>query len=141
MVKNRTKKVAPTTGLLPGEYSAMVLLVDDDAIIGKLVGSALGGRPDIDFHFCAKPAEALALTERIKPTVILQDQVLPGIDGPTQVRAYRASRIVWDIPIVVLSAKDEPGTASPRARLAFRPNSCEALAIPLIYKTEMAFLH
>ena len=62
-------------------YAIMVLLVDDQAMIGEAVRRALLGEPDIDFHYCADPAEAVAVAKEIKPTVILQDLVMPGVDG------------------------------------------------------------
>jgi PleD family two-component response regulator len=50
--------------------------------------------------------------ERIKPTVILQDLVMPDVDGLSLVRAYRAHAATRQIPIVVLSAKEEPTVKS-----------------------------
>ncbi len=102
------QKMSSPTGLLPEDYCAMVLLVDDDAMVGELIGATIDGNTDINFHFCVNPGEALALAEEIQPTVILQDLVLPGVDGLTLVRAYRAGRKTRDIPIVVLSAREEP---------------------------------
>ncbi|WP_020206916.1 MULTISPECIES: response regulator [Cupriavidus] len=92
----------------PEEYLAMVLLVDDQAMIGEAVRRELEPEKDIDFHYCAKPDEAVAVAERTRPTVILQDLVMPGIDGLTLVRRYRANPATRDIPIIVLSTKEEP---------------------------------
>ena len=89
------------------EYMAMVLLVDDQAIIGEAVRRALAVEPDIDFHYCAQPDEAVAVAERTQPTVILQDLVMPGTDGLTLVRRYRENPGTRDIPIIVLSTKEE----------------------------------
>ncbi|MGO4762666.1 diguanylate cyclase [Cupriavidus sp. 2KB_3] len=89
------------------EYMAMVLLVDDQAIIGEAVRRALAGEPDIDFHYCAQPDDAVAVAERTQPTVILQDLVMPGTDGLTLVRRYRENPGTRDIPIIVLSTKEE----------------------------------
>lgn len=89
------------------EYLAMVLLVDDQAIIGEAVRRALAGESDIDFHYCAQPEEAVAVAERTQPTVILQDLVMPGTDGLTLVRRYRENPGTRDIPIIVLSTKEE----------------------------------
>lgn len=90
------------------EYMAMVLLVDDQAIIGEALRRALAGETDIDFHYCANPEEAVAVAERTQPTVILQDLVMPGTDGLTLVRRYRENPGTRDIPIIVLSTKEEP---------------------------------
>jgi two-component system chemotaxis family response regulator WspR len=40
--------------------------------------------------------------------VILQDLVMPGLDGLTLVREYRNNPITRDIPIIVLSTKEDP---------------------------------
>ncbi|WP_235582074.1 diguanylate cyclase [Rhizobacter sp. Root1221] len=88
--------------------AVMVLLVDDQAMVGEAVRRALLNQPGIDFHYCADPAKAVAVAEQIRPTVILQDLVMPGIDGLTLVRRYRANSATSDIPIVVLSTTEDP---------------------------------
>ncbi len=94
------------------EYTVMVLLVDDQAMVGEAIRRALANQPDIDFHYCANPADALGVATQIKPTVILQDLVMPGVDGLTLVRQYRAKPATQDVPIIVLSTKDEPAIKS-----------------------------
>ncbi len=94
------------------EYLAMVLLVDDQAMVGEAVRRALAQEHDIDFHYCSQPDEAVAVAERTKPTVILQDLVMPGTDGLTLVRRYRENPATRDIPIIVLSTKEEPAMKS-----------------------------
>lgn len=94
---------------LPSEqHGTMVMLMDDQAMIGEAVRRALAGQPDINFHYCADPDQAVAFAERVHPTVILQDLVLPGTDGLTLVREYRANAFTRDIPIVVLSTEEDP---------------------------------
>ena len=90
------------------ENAAMVLLVDDQAMIGEAVRRGLSFEENIDFHFCADPHQAIAQAIRIKPTVILQDLVMPGLDGLTLVREYRNHPATQNIPIIVLSTKDDP---------------------------------
>jgi two-component system chemotaxis family response regulator WspR len=85
-----------------------VLLVDDQAMIGEAVRRGLAHQENIDFHFCADPHQAIAQAILIKPTVILQDLVMPGLDGLTLVREYRANPKTRDIPIIVLSTKEDP---------------------------------
>lgn len=92
----------------PNENSAMVLLVDDQAMIGEAVRRGLAHEENIDFHFCADPHQAVAQAVRIKPTVILQDLIMPGLDGLTLVREYRNNPATQDIPIIVLSTKEDP---------------------------------
>jgi PleD family two-component response regulator len=88
-------------------YVCIVLLVDDQAMVGETVRRMLADRPDVDFHYCGNPAEAIGAAERIKPTVILQDLIMPGVDGLTLVRQYRANPGTKNLPIIVLSSKED----------------------------------
>jgi two-component system chemotaxis family response regulator WspR len=89
------------------ENAVMVLLVDDQAMIGEAIRRALANEPNIGYHFCSDPHQAVAQAIAIKPTVIIQDLVMPGVDGLSLVRAYRANPVTADIPIIVLSTKDD----------------------------------
>ena len=73
------------------EQGIVVLLVDDQAIIGEAVRRMLAAHEDISFHFCQNPQEALARAAELNPTVILQDLVMPEIDGLDLVPMYRSN--------------------------------------------------
>ncbi len=90
------------------DYSVMVLLVDDQVMVAEAIRRCLANQPNIDFHYCIDPTEAVRLANQIKPTVILQDLVMPGIDGLTLVRQFRANPSTQETPIIVLSTKEEP---------------------------------
>src|SRR5689334_19489016 len=92
----------------PAQYHAMVLLVDDQAMVCEAVRRALANQPDIDFHYCADAREAMSVANQIKPTVILQDLVMPGIDGLTLVSQYRSNPSTRETPIIVLSTNENP---------------------------------
>lgn len=94
------------------DYSMMVLLVDDQAMIGEAVRRALSEESDIDFHFCSDPQQALSVAQQIKPTVILQDLIMPGVDGLELLTQYRAAPGLKDVPIIVLSTKEDPKVKS-----------------------------
>src|SRR5437764_2857596 len=98
----------PEAGNKPPQYHAMVLLVDDQAMVCEAVRRALGNQADIDFHYCPDAREAINIANQIKPTVILQDLVMPGIDGLTLVSQFRANAATKDIPIIVLSTNENP---------------------------------
>src|SRR6476469_2538490 len=97
-----------SSGTRPPQYHAMVLLVDDQAMVCEAVRRALANQADIDFHYCADARDALSIANQIKPTVILQDLVMPGIDGLTLLSQYRANQGTKDIPIIVLSTNENP---------------------------------
>jgi two-component system chemotaxis family response regulator WspR len=92
------------------DLNSVVLLVDDQLMIGETVRRALADEPNIVFHFCSAPGEAVATAERIAPSVILQDLVMPGIDGLSLVRKYRALEATRQTPILVLSTREDPVT-------------------------------
>jgi signal transduction histidine kinase len=96
------------TPLPMNEEAVMVLLVDDQAVVGEAMRLLLANQSHIAFHYCADPAEAFELAKKIKPTVILQDLIMPGVDGLTLVRQYRANAVTKDIPIIVLSITEDP---------------------------------
>jgi two-component system chemotaxis family response regulator WspR len=113
----------------PSEYSAIdvpveveaalgtppevvVLLVDDQVIVARAVRQLFSGDPDIAFHYCASPHQALERAAALRPTVILQDLVMPDITGLELVHRYRATPATAEIPIVVLSTKEDPTTKS-----------------------------
>ena len=85
-----------------------VLLVDDQRMVGEAVRRMVAGEPNLVFEFCQKPDEAMAVAERFRPTVILQDLVMPGIDGLTLVECYRANPLTRDVPTIVLSSQEDP---------------------------------
>src|SRR6266446_3644096 len=92
----------------PSEYHVMVLLVDDQAMVCEAVRRALANQADIDFHYCSDARGAIAVANQIKPTVILQDLVMPGIDGLSLVSQFRANPATKDTPIIVLSTNENP---------------------------------
>jgi two-component system chemotaxis family response regulator WspR len=89
------------------DYKVRVLLVDDQLIIVEAVRRMLAGHPDIEFHFVTDPHAAHAAALRHRPTVILQDLVMQGADGFQLIRAYQEDEALRDIPVIVLSTRDE----------------------------------
>ncbi|HEX5418817.1 MAG TPA: diguanylate cyclase [Gammaproteobacteria bacterium] len=129
----------------PLEHQSMVLLVDDQAMVGEAIRRALQGQADMDFHYCSDPAAAAATAERLAPTVILQDLIMPGVDGLALVREYRARPATRNTPIIVLSTREEPTikrdsfAAGANDYLVKLPDTIELLA-RVRYHTQ-AFLH
>lgn len=86
----------------------VVLLVDDQAIVGHAIRQMLAPESDIRFHFCQDPLKAVATANDVRPTVILQDLVMPDIDGLTLLKLFRANDATRETPMIVLSSKEEP---------------------------------
>jgi PleD family two-component response regulator len=94
-----------------------VLLVDDQRFVGAAVARSLASEADIALHCCYQAREAIDQANQIDPTVILQDLLLPDIDGLTLVRLFRANPATATTPIIVLSANDDAATRA-LARIA-----------------------
>ncbi|MES1212947.1 MAG: SpoIIE family protein phosphatase [Singulisphaera sp.] len=89
-------------------HPVTVLLVDDQAIVGESIRRMLAPEADITLHYCSDPSQAIQMANAIEPTVILQDLVMPDIDGLQLVKFYRANKSTRDTPMIVLSSKEEP---------------------------------
>jgi adenylate cyclase len=85
-----------------------VLVVDDQPIVGAALRKMLSSEPELDFLYCGEPERAVTVAIEFSPTVILQDLVMPGIDGLALVEAFRAESATRQVPLVVLSSKEDP---------------------------------
>lgn len=90
------------------EFKIKVLLVDDQKIIAEAIERMLKSQSDISFYYCQDPMQAITMASRVQPTVILQDLAMPQIDGLLLVRYFRANASTKDVPMIVLSSKEEP---------------------------------
>jgi signal transduction histidine kinase/HPt (histidine-containing phosphotransfer) domain-containing protein len=86
----------------------LVLLVDDQAMVAEGVRRMLEADPAIAFHYVSDPTQALESAIKIGPTVILQDLVMPGVNGLDLLKEYRKHPSTRAVPVIVLSSKEEP---------------------------------
>ncbi|MEL7142725.1 MAG: response regulator, partial [Cyanobacteria bacterium J06573_11] len=87
-----------------------VLIVDDQPIMIESIRRLLATEDDIDIHTCGDPTMALSTAADLGPSVILQDLVMPDIDGLMLVKFFRAHPKTKDIPIIMLSSREEAAT-------------------------------
>jgi two-component system NtrC family sensor kinase len=83
-----------------------VLLIDDQQIICEAVRRILSTEEDIIFDYCSDPTQAIQKAIEVSPTVILQDLVMPDVDGLLLLRFFRANPKTREIPIIMLSTKE-----------------------------------
>ena len=85
---------------------ARILVVDDNAFNVKLLTHELE-----DMGYDVDPAvsgmEALELARVKQPDVVLLDVMMPGIDGFETCRRFKADPDLCDIPILMVSARDQ----------------------------------
>ncbi len=105
-----TMQAAAPAPIALTEHNIKVLLVDDQRIVGETIRRMLADIPGLEFKFCADPTVALAEAGSFGPTVILQDLVMPGVDGIEMVRSFRSNAATASTPLIVLSSKEEATT-------------------------------
>jgi CheY-like chemotaxis protein/HPt (histidine-containing phosphotransfer) domain-containing protein len=131
------------SGLLPDAQTTtppqrprpiVVLLVDDQAFVGAAVRHLLASESDIELHCCTQAVNAITVANQLKPTIVLQDLVMPEIDGLTLVRAFRENPLTARTPVIVLSGSDDADTrrralaAGAQGYLAKLPPKAELIA-------------
>lgn len=109
-MSEQTAAQTEQTAVSINKHQIIVLLIDDQAMVGEAVRRMLMGEADISYHFCSDPSKAIGLANELGPTVILQDLVMPDVDGLTLVKFFRRNLQTKDIPLIVLSSKEEAKT-------------------------------
>jgi sigma-B regulation protein RsbU (phosphoserine phosphatase) len=114
MTEKENQNPAPSGSRDPAtiltDHKIKVLLIDDQAIVGAAVKKMLELETDIVFQFCQDPTQAIPTAASFQPTVILQDLIMPEIDGLTLVKFFRVHPQLKDVPLIVLSSKEEAVT-------------------------------
>lgn len=89
------------------DHPVTVLLVDDQPFIAEAVRRMLSSEADIIFHYCSDPVQAIPTAMAVSPSVILQDLVMPEVDGLTLLQFLRANSKTREVPVILLSTKEE----------------------------------
>jgi two-component system response regulator MprA len=83
-----------------------VLIVDDEENIIEFI--RLGLRYEgFQVESASDGEQGITAAQRVSPDLIILDLMLPGIDGLEVCRRLRANPITRDIPVLMLTAKDE----------------------------------
>ncbi len=89
-----------------------IMLVDDQPIIAEGIRRMLASETDMELTYIEDPSQAIEQAVEIDATIILQDLVMPDADGMTLLRFYKANNETRDIPVIVLSSKEDATTKS-----------------------------
>ncbi|MBU1194055.1 MAG: response regulator [Proteobacteria bacterium] len=82
-----------------------ILVVDDNAINRKLLLQILQDR--YDTAFAVNGAQAIEVTHKIKPDLILLDIMMPGMNGYEVCRIIKSDPQIHKIPIIFTTAMNE----------------------------------
>jgi two-component system, chemotaxis family, protein-glutamate methylesterase/glutaminase len=91
----------------PTRGRVRVLIVDDSALMRRLLSDLLGSSPEIEVVGVARDGrEAVAQTLRLKPDVITLDVEMPEVSG---LEALPSILAVHEVPVVMVSALTQAG--------------------------------
>jgi two-component system, OmpR family, response regulator len=87
--------------------SIRVLYVDDEPDIREVAAMSLELDPEFEVRTAEGGKEALDLTERWAPEVILLDVMMPGMDGPQTFAELQARPGAATIPVIFITARTQ----------------------------------
>lgn len=82
-----------------------ILLVDDEPDIQTVTKMALEALGGFVVEVCGSAGEALTKAPVFGPELILLDVMMPGLDGPSTLKALREVPGIDAIPVIFLTAK------------------------------------
>ncbi|HEX7452215.1 MAG TPA: response regulator [Polyangiaceae bacterium] len=106
------KQSRPPPSSAPGELpeplalapaQARIIVADDNADMREYLARLLGRHWQV--NVVADGAQALALTKRVVPDLVLTDVMMPNLDGFGLIRALRSDPRTALVPVVMLSAR------------------------------------
>ncbi len=103
--RRRATSCLASWGTLYGVAVGPVLVVDDDTVSRHVLIQALANA-DLPHVAVGSGTEALAQIEKVQPSLVLLDLVMPPPDGYQILRILRARQETRDLPVVVLTALD-----------------------------------
>ena len=89
---------------------ALVMMVDDEEVVIDLIQAYLDSAGYRRFISTTDPRKALALMLRERPQVVLLDINMPGMSGLQIMQAMRADPSLQHVPVIVLTAVNDPET-------------------------------
>lgn len=85
-----------------------VLYVEDEPDIRAVAQVALETVGGLTLRICASGEQALREVAAFRPELVLLDVMMPGMDGPSTLRALRAMPELAGVPMVFMTAKVQP---------------------------------
>ena len=85
-----------------------ILYVEDEPDIQAVAKLALEMVGGFTVKICSSGEEAVREAEEFAPQMLLLDVMMPGMDGPSTLKALRELPILADIPVAFMTAKVQP---------------------------------
>ncbi|MCA8954308.1 MAG: chemotaxis-specific protein-glutamate methyltransferase CheB [Planctomycetes bacterium] len=111
-----SRSAPAVTPAVPAGDKFKVLLVDDSAVVRRLVGAALQEEPDIELETAENGSLALDKVASWSPDIVILDIEMPVMDGLTALSHLRQK---WrQLPVVMFSTLTERGASVTLSALA-----------------------
>ena len=85
-----------------------ILYVEDEPDIQTVAKLALEMVGGFTVKVCSSGEEAVREAEAFAPDMILLDVMMPGMDGPSTLKALRALPSLAELPVAFMTAKVQP---------------------------------
>jgi signal transduction histidine kinase/CheY-like chemotaxis protein len=115
----------PVAAAASARAAATILVVDDDPAARYAITRLVAG-PSIEVAEAVNGADALERIRAARPSAIVLDLVMPGLDGLAVLAAMREDAVLRDVPTVVATSKvltDEERTLLGRWRVPVFPKA------------------
>ncbi len=86
-----------------------ILIVEDDATVAEAIADMVD-QLDYETKVVYDPRSAIQAIHKTRPTLILLDLNIPGIDGMELLRYVKREPISRDTPVVFVTVEDDPHT-------------------------------
>lgn len=94
-----------------------ILIVDDEADFCKLIKWNLESAGDFEVYVATEGRRGIALAKEIRPTLILLDITMPGMDGFKVLEKLKADEETLGIPVLMLTAKGDEASKTKASEL------------------------
>ncbi|MFC4525344.1 response regulator [Dyella halodurans] len=134
-----TLRAAPSNGLLPESIDddraslapgdTVILIIEDDPVFARILADMVQ-RKGYRVLAAADGESGLQLAQQHRPTGILLDVMLPGMDGWTVIERLKESALTRHVPVHFISAVDEANRGRELGAVGFltKPVSREAIS-------------
>jgi DNA-binding response OmpR family regulator len=86
-----------------------ILVIEDDSSVRTLLEKSLTSK-GYSVRVCEDGLQGLSMLEELSPDLIIVDIMMPRLDGMTFVKAIKGHTRTKPIPVIFLTAKNDPKT-------------------------------
>lgn len=97
--------------------TSRIMMVDDEPINMEVLQLHLESEGYNNFISTSDSSEAVELTRKAQPDVLLLDLMMPKVSGFDILQALRQDPDLWQTPVIVLTSSDDPETKLQALRL------------------------